>query len=342
MSFKKVQKIPEPAEIIEALPISEDVRKIKKARDREIAEIFTGESDRFLMIVGPCSADNEESVITYISRLAEVQEKVKDRMMIVPRIYTNKPRTTGEGYKGMLHQPDPEKKPNLVEGILAIRKMHIRAIRESGMVCADEMLYPENYEYLEDLLGYIAVGARSVENQQHRLTVSGTYMPVGMKNPTSGDISIMLNAIRAAQGEHTFIFRGWEVNTDGNPLTHAIMRGAVDKFGKSIANYHYEDIIYLIEEYEKRKLKHPAIIVDTNHSNSDKQFAQQPRIAMEVVRNRQYDSRVRQYVKGLMVESYLEEGRQEIGENTFGKSITDPCLGWDATERMIYDLAELV
>ncbi len=342
MSFKKVQKIPEPAEIIEALPISEDVRKIKKARDREIAEIFTGESERFLMIVGPCSADNEESVITYISRLAEVQEKVKDRMMIVPRIYTNKPRTTGEGYKGMLHQPDPEKKPNLVEGILAIRKMHIRAIRESGMVCADEMLYPENYEYLEDLLGYIAVGARSVENQQHRLTVSGTYMPVGMKNPTSGDISIMLNAIRAAQGEHTFIFRGWEVNTDGNPLTHAIMRGAVDKFGKSIANYHYEDIIYLIEEYEKRKLKHPAIIVDTNHSNSDKQFAQQPRIAMEVVRNRQYDSRVRQYVKGLMVESYLEEGRQEIGENTFGKSITDPCLGWDATERMIYDLAELV
>jgi len=342
MSFKKVQKIPEPAEIIEALPISEDVRKIKKARDREIAEIFTGESERFLMIVGPCSADNEESVISYISRLAEVQEKVKDRMMIVPRIYTNKPRTTGEGYKGMLHQPDPEKKPNLVEGILAIRKMHIRAIRESGMVCADEMLYPENYEYLEDLLGYIAVGARSVENQQHRLTVSGTYMPVGMKNPTSGDISIMLNAIRAAQGEHTFIFRGWEVNTDGNPLTHAIMRGAVDKFGKSIANYHYEDIIYLIEEYEKRKLKHPAIIVDTNHSNSDKQFAQQPRIAMEVVRNRQYDSRVRQYVKGLMVESYLEEGRQEIGENTFGKSITDPCLGWDATERMIYDLAELV
>jgi len=342
MSFKKVQKIPEPAEIIEALPISEDVRKIKKARDREIAEIFTGESERFLMIVGPCSADNEESVISYISRLAEVQEKVKDRMMIVPRIYTNKPRTTGEGYKGMLHQPDPEKKPNLVEGILAIRKMHIRAIRESGMVCADEMLYPENYEYLEDLLGYIAVGARSVENQQHRLTVSGTYMPVGMKNPTSGDISIMLNAIRAAQGEHTFIFRGWEVNTDGNPLTHAIMRGAVDKFGKSIANYHYEDIIYLIEEYEKRKLKHPAIIVDTNHSNSDKQFAQQPRIAMEVVRNRQYDSRVRQYVKGLMVESYLEEGRQEIGENTFGKSITDPCLGWAATERMIYDLAELV
>ena len=340
MPFTKVQSIPEPAEVVSLLPPDESVRKAKAQRDLEIAAILSGEDSRFLLIIGPCSADNEDAVCDYITRLAGLQDKVKDKILMVPRIYTNKPRTTGEGYKGMLHQPDPEKKPNLAEGILAIRRMHLRAIRESGMSSADEMLYPENHEYLEDLLSYVAVGARSVENQQHRLTASGVDVPVGMKNPTSGDITIMLNAVKAAQMGHTFIFRGAEVMTRGNPMAHTILRGAVDKFGKSIANYHYEDIALLIDEYEKRGLKHPAILVDTNHSNSDKHHGEQPRIALEVIRNRNYDSRIRAYVKGLMVESYLEEGRQDIGEHIYGKSITDPCLGWENTFRMVMDMAE--
>ncbi len=340
MSFKRIAQLPEPAEIIEMMPLSASMKEAKARRDEEIRKVFSGEDDRFALIIGPCSADNEDAVCSYIGRLAEIQEEVKDCILIIPRIYTNKPRTTGEGYKGMLHQPNPSERPNMSAGIRAIRRIHMRAISETGLSCADEMLYPENYDYLEDLLSYVAVGARSVENQQHRLTCSGVQVPVGMKNPTSGDITIMLNAIKAAQVDHTFIYRGWEVESEGNPLVHAILRGAVDKFGKSIANYHFEDIMYLIGEYEKRDLKNPAIIVDTNHSNSNKEYAQQPRIALEVVRNRSFDPRVKQYLKGLMVESYLEEGRQEIGENTFGKSITDPCMGWEQTARMIRQIAE--
>ena len=340
MGFEKVRQMPLPEDIIRDMPLPENLRQVKEERDRQISAVFTGELDRFILIIGPCSADREDAVLEYIERLAGVQEQVKDQILIVPRIYTNKPRTTGEGYKGMLHQPDPSQLPDMLEGIRAIRRIHMRAIRETGLSCADEMLYPENHEYLDDLLSYVAVGARSVENQQHRLTASGLHVPVGMKNPTSGDISIMMNSVRAAQTPHTFIYRGWEVKTPGNPLVHTIMRGAVDKFGKNIANYHYEDLMLLIEAYESRELLYPAVIVDTNHANSAKLYTRQPRIAKEVVRSRHDDSKIRQYVKGLMVESYLEEGRQEIGENRYGCSITDPCLGWADTERMIQELAE--
>lgn len=340
MGMNFIKKIPTAEEIIAQLPLPEQVKEMKKNKDNEIKKIFTGESQKFLLIIGPCSADNEDSVCEYIGRLAEVQEKVKDVLTLMPRIYTNKPRTTGEGYKGMVHQPDPSKKPDLCEGIKAIRKLHIRALSEFHMPAADEMLYPENYMYLLDVLGYIAVGARSVENQQHRLTVSGVCTPVGMKNPTSGDLPVMLNSIRAAQNSHTFIYNGWETTTAGNPLAHGILRGAVDSFGKNIPNYHYEDLIEIANEYEKQKLVNPTLIIDTNHANSMKRYYEQPRIASEVLMSRKYDPLLKKMIRGLMIESYLVEGRQDIGDNIYGKSITDACLGWEKTEKLIYTIAE--
>lgn len=340
MPFSYIQEMPSPQEIFNAIPLPNDLAQIKKVRDGQIKKVFEGTSEQFLLIIGPCSADNEDAVCAYIEKLARVQEKVKDQVIIIPRVYTNKPRTTGEGYKGMLHQPNPNEKPNLFEGIKAIRSMHIKVIRETHLTCADEMLYPENYAYLDDLLSYVAIGARSVENQQHRLTVSGMDVPAGMKNSTSGDISIMLNAIKASQIDHTFIFRGWEVSTPGNPLTHGILRGAVNKYGTNIPNYHYEDLVSVIEQYKKRELLNPALIIDTNHANSNKKYKEQPRIAREIMNNRIYDKRLRKYIKGLMIESYIEEGSQRIGDNIYGKSITDPCLGWEDTEKMIYEIAE--
>lgn len=340
MSMKFVKKIPSSDEIINQIPLPADVKEIKKARDLVIKNIFEGQDDRFILIVGPCSADNEESVCNYIERLAKLQENVEDRIVIIPRIYTNKPRTTGEGYKGMVHQPDPSKAPDLLEGIKAIRKLHIRALTEFHMPAADEMLYPENFSYLSDVLGYHAIGARSVENQQHRLTVSGIDMPVGMKNPTSGDLSVMLNSIIAAQQSHTFIYNGWEVKTTGNPLAHAILRGAVDSYGRNIPNYHYEDLIYITKKYEKLELKNPSIIIDTNHANSMKCYYEQPRIAREILLSRRHNDAIKGIIKGLMIESYIEEGKQGIGENIYGKSITDACLGWNDTEKLIYYIAE--
>ena len=340
MSIKFIKRIPTADEIIEQIPMPKHIEEIKLNRDREIRDIFEDKDDRFILIIGPCSADNEDSVCEYIEKLAGVQEKVKDSILIIPRIYTNKPRTTGEGYKGMAHQPDPSKEPDLFEGIKAIRKMHLRSLCEFYMPAADEMLYPENYTYLSDVLGYIAIGARSVENQQHRLTVSGVDTPVGMKNPTSGDLTVMLNSIIAAQQGHTFIYNGWEIETTGNPLTHAILRGAVDPYGRNIPNYHYEDLIRIAKEYEKLYLSNPSIIVDTNHANSMKCYAEQPRIAREVLMSRKYDSLLKKMIKGLMIESYLLEGRQGIGENIYGKSITDACLGWESTEKLIYNIAE--
>ena len=340
MSIEFINKLPTPDEIREQFPVSKKLQEIKKIRDQEISDIFTGKSDKFLLIIGPCSADNEDSVCDYVSRLARVNEKVKDRLVLVPRIYTNKPRTTGEGYKGMVHQPDPEKKPDFLAGLVAIRKMHIRAVEESGLTCADEMLYPENYRYLSDILSYVAIGARSVEDQQHRLTVSGFDIPAGMKNPTSGDFSVMLNSVFAAQHPHSFIYRGWEVNTSGNELAHTILRGATNKHGQNTPNYHYEDLNRLLEMYGKMNLKNPACIVDTNHSNSNKQFEQHVRIAKEVMHNRKLNSDIHSLVKGLMIESYIEEGCQKVGGGIYGKSITDPCLGWADTERLILDLAD--
>lgn len=338
MSFEYIKVLPSPEEIIERMPLSEKGKKIKEERDLMIRRVFEGKDDRFILIIGPCSADNEDSVLDYVHRLALIQKEVEDKIIIIPRIYTNKPRTTGEGYKGMVHQPDAQKKANMYEGIKAIRNLHLRAIEETGLTCADEMLYPENYDYLKDLLSYVAIGARSVENQQHRLTVSGIDIPSGMKNPTSGDISVMLNAIRAAQVSHTFIYRGYEVKTTGNPLTHAILRGYMNQYGRNFPNYHYEDVKNLIEAYEERGLDHPAIIIDMNHANSDKKFAEQPRIAYEVIRNRHYDMNLKRVIKGIMVESYIEEGTQAIDEGVYGKSITDPCLGWPATEDLLREL----
>ncbi|NLL70265.1 MAG: 3-deoxy-7-phosphoheptulonate synthase [Epulopiscium sp.] len=340
MGLKFIRPLPSPEEIISEIPMPAHLTKLKKERDAEIKKVFLGESEKFLLIIGPCSADNEDAVCQYVERLAKVQEKVKDCILMIPRVYTNKPRTTGEGYKGMVHQPHPDQAANMLEGIHAIRKMHIHAFESSGLSAADEMLYPENYSYLDDVLSYVAIGARSVENQQHRLTVSGIEIPAGMKNCTSGDISIMLNSIKAAQLQHTFIYRGWEVQTTGNPLTHAIMRGAVNQYGQNIPNYHYEDLMSLIEEYEKRQLQNPSIIIDTNHANSMKRFEEQPRIAMEIVRNREYSPILKEKVKGLMIESYLEEGSQSISDHIYGKSITDPCLGWEDTKKMIYRIAE--
>ena len=341
MSFTFIRQLPTP-DVVKALePMSEEMAQIKAGRDQLIRDVITGKSDKFLVIVGPCSADNEDAVCEYTNRLAEVQEKVADRLVIVPRIYTNKPRTTGEGYKGMLHQPDPEAKPDILTGILAIRRMHIRSISETGLTAADEMLYPDNWHYLSDILSYVAIGARSVENQEHRLMVSGLDIPVGMKNPTSGDFSVMLNSVVAAQGGHDFISRGWEVRTEGNPLTHTILRGAVNKHGNTIPNYHYEDIQLLLEKYEERNLENPAVLIDANHSNSGKKYKQQIRIVKEILHSRRIDEDIRKLVKGVMIESYLVEGCQQIGtDHVYGKSITDPCLGWEDTEKLLYTIAE--
>lgn len=343
MNLDFIRKLPIPKEIKEQFPLSENLKKIKAERDAEIAKVFTGESDKFILIIGPCSADREDAVLDYTSRLAKVQEKVKDKIIIIPRIYTNKPRTTGEGYKGMVHQPDPNKKEDMLEGLLAIRDLHTRAIAETGLTCADEMLYPENYRYLNDLLSYVAIGARSVENQQHRLTASGIDIPVGMKNPTGGDLGVMLNSIMAAQASHTFLYRGWECQSHGNPLAHAILRGYVNKHGNSLPNYHYEDIMYLYELYSERNLQNMAVIIDTNHANSGKQWEQQIRISKEIIHSCNHSKEIKSIVKGLMIESYIEDGNQKIGDNcVYGKSITDPCLGWEKSERLIYDIAESI
>ena len=342
MSFEYVQEIPSPKEILAAMPLSPELAEIKKQRDQEIKAAFTRENSKLVLIIGPCSAHDEDAVCDYIARLAKVQAEVKDRIIIIPRIYTNKPRTTGIGYKGMAHQPKLQEKPNIVEGIKAIRKMHIRALRESHLPAADEMLYPGNYPYLEDVLSYVAVGARSVENQAHRLTCSGLDIPVGMKNPTSGDMEVTLNSIQAAQAPHVFSYNRWEVKTTGNPLTHAVLRGAVDYHGLAVPNYHYEDLKLFAGSYKKRGLVNPAIIVDTNHANSDKKFAEQPRIAMEVMQSRRHSSLLKDKIRGFMIESFIEEGTQKVTENVYGKSITDPCLGWKDSEKLIRDLAEMV
>ena len=342
MSFQYVREMPGVRDILESIPVADDLKEIKEKRDREIRSVFERESEKFLVIIGPCSADNEDSVCEYVSKLARLQDEVKQKLILIPRIYTNKPRTTGEGYKGMAHQPKPSEAPNMVNGLKAIRKMHIRALRESHLSAADEMLYPGNYPYLEDILSYVAVGARSVESQLHRLTISGIDVPAGMKNPTSGDLEVMLNSVQAAQMPHVFVYNSWEVKTSGNALTHCILRGYVDQYGTNFPNYHYEDLKRLSETYKKRNLSHPAIIVDTNHANSNKKFAEQPRIAKEVMRSRQNSKTLRNNVKGLMIESYLVEGTQKISENIYGKSITDPCLGWDDSERLVRDLADYV
>lgn len=339
MGFKYIQQIPEPEEMKLHLPMSKNLLDIKKQRDLDIKGVFENTNDKFILIIGPCSAHCETSVLKYVSKLAKVQDAVKDKIIMIPRVYTNKPRTTGEGYKGMLHQPNPSGLPDMLEGIHAIRKLHMKVISETGLSSADEMLYPSNYPYVEDLLSYIAVGARSVENQKHRLTVSGVDIPVGMKNPTSGDLMVMLNSIKAAQIEHNFIYNGFEVQTSGNDLSHSILRGAVNQHGRNIPNYHYEDLVYLAEAYEKRALKNPALIIDTNHANSMKLFSEQPRIAHEVLRSRTYNPSLKKLVKGLMIESYLVEGKQSENGHVMGQSITDPCLGWDQTERLIYDIA---
>lgn len=341
MSFTFIKELPSPGEIKKQYPLSEKAVAIKKQRDKEIRDIITGASHKFLVIIGPCSADNEEAVCDYISRLAMVQKKVEDQVLIVPRIYTNKPRTTGEGYKGIAHQPDPEKKPDLLAGLVAMRIMHMRAIEDYGLPAADEMLYPENWGYVEDLLSYVAIGARSVEDQHHRLTVSGFDVPAGMKNPTSGDFSVMLNSVYAAQHRHHFIYRGYEVETTGNELTHVVLRGAVNKRGVCNPNYHYEDLVRLIEMYEKMDLKYPAAIIDSNHSNSNKQYEEQVRIVKEVMHNRQLSEAIRTIVKGVMIESYIEPGCQGVHEHVYGKSITDPCLGWEESEQLIYDIARM-
>ena len=336
------RQLPIPQEVKERYPISYEQSEIVASRATELKHIFDGTSDKFLLVIGPCSADNEDSVIDYISRLRTVQDKVADKIFIVPRIYTNKPRTTGDGYKGMLHQPNPSEKPDMYRGIVTIRELHMRALRETGFSCADEMLYPENYQYLSDVLGYVAVGARSVENQQHRLVSSGLDIPVGMKNPTSGDISVMMNSITAAQHRHTFIYRNWEVHSDGNPYAHAILRGYVNRHGQSMPNYHYEDLVHLAQTYAESGLANPAVVVDTNHANSGKKYLEQIRIAKEVLHSCRHDADVKRLVRGFMIESYIEDGAQKIGECVWGKSITDPCLGWEKTERLIYDIADLL
>ncbi len=341
MNIEYKKKLPASSQIKEMYPLSPKASRQKAANDEQIQDIFTGKDDRLLLIIGPCSADREDAVLDYISRLRKVQEEVKDKILIVPRVYTNKPRTTGEGYKGMLHQPDPNARPDMLRGVIAIRKMHIKALEETGFSCADEMLYPENYRFLSDVMGYVAVGARSVENQQHRLVASGLSVPTGMKNPTSGDLSVMMNSIRAAQHGHTFLFTDWEVESKGNPLAHAIMRGAVDAYGKNIPNYHYEDLQRLNEAYAAGDYKNPAVIVDCNHNNSGKRYLEQVRIAKEVLHSTRYSEDIGKLVKGLMIESYIEDGNQKVEDGVYGKSITDPCLGWEKSERLIYELAEL-
>ena len=340
MSMTFHHKLPIPKEIKEQLPVTEEMQKIKETRDEELRKIFTGESDRFLLVIGPCSADSKEPVLDYIGRLRLLEDKVKDKMMIVPRIYTNKPRTTGGGYKGMLHQPDPHQRPDMLKGILAIRDIHMCALADYGFGCADEMLYPENYRYLSDLLSYVAVGARSVENQQHRLTASGLDIPVGMKNPTGGDLSIMMNSITAGQHAHTFLYRGWEVESSGNLYTHAILRGYIDSSGRSLPNYHYEDLRKLSDLYAQTELKNPAVLIDTNHANSGKNYLEQIRIASDVLYSIRHNDDVKHLVKGLMIESYIEDGAQKMNEYCYGKSFTDPCLGWDKTEKLVLEIAE--
>ncbi len=343
MNMEFYRKLPIPKDIKEQFPLTKSAKEALDARVCDIKKILSGESDKFMLIIGPCSADREDAVLDYIYRLREVEERVRDKLIIVPRIYTNKPRTTGEGYKGMLHQPDPNQEPDMLKGIIAIRQLHMKAICETGFGCADEMLYPENYRYLSDLLAYVAVGARSVEDQQHRFTASGFDIPAGMKNPTSGDISVMMNSIKAAQSSHIFLYRGWEVKTQGNEYAHAILRGYVDKQGKSHPNYHYEDLYDLYETYMASGLENPAVIVDTNHSNSGKKYLEQVRIAKEILHSCRYSADIHKIVKGLMVESYLEDGAQKICDNSiYGKSVTDPCLGWEKTERLIYDIAEVL
>lgn len=340
MSMNFHRKLPIPQEVKKEFPLTERMIQVKEERDAEIRDVFDGSSDKFILIIGPCSADHSEPVLEYISRLRRVADKVSDKMIIIPRIYTNKPRTTGQGYKGMLHQPDPDAKPDMYKGIVAIRELHRAALKDFDFTCADEMLYPENYRYLSDLLSYVAIGARSVENQQHRLTASGISAPVGMKNPTGGDLGVMMNSIVAAQSSHTFLYRGWEVTSDGNPYSHAILRGYIDYAGRNVSNYHYEDLLRVEELYEKLNLKNPSVIVDTNHNNSGKKYLEQIRIAKDIVHSRNQNADIKRLVKGLMIESYIEDGAQGIGEHVFGKSITDPCLGWEKTEQLIYDLAE--
>ena len=338
MNFHR--KLPIPQEVKQEYPLTARMEQVKAARDESIRAVFDGRSDKFILIIGPCSADHSEPVLEYIARLRRIEEEVSDKIIIIPRIYTNKPRTTGQGYKGMLHQPDPDAKPDMYKGIVAIRELHMAALRDYDFSCADEMLYPENYRYLSDLLSYVAIGARSVENQQHRLTASGIGAPVGMKNPTGGDLSVMMNSIVAAQSSHTFIYRGWEVTSDGNPYAHAILRGYVDYAGRSVSNYHYEDLLRVEELYENSKLANPSVIVDTNHNNSGKKYLEQVRIAKDIVHSRNQNADIKRLVKGLMIESYLEDGAQGMGEHVFGKSITDPCLGWEKTERLILDIAD--
>ena len=340
MEFKR--KLPIPMEIKAQYPLTPELSRIKEARDVEIADVFTGKSDKLVLIIGPCSADREDAVMEYCERLAGLQEKVSEKLILIPRVYTNKPRTTGEGYKGLLHQPDPEQDWDMLEGVVAIRRLHTNVLANTGLSTADEMLYPDNYRYLSDLLAYVAVGARSVENQEHRLTSSGIAVPVGMKNPTSGDISVMLNSILAAQRSHTFIYRGWEVKTTGNELTHAILRGYVNKHGEAIPNYHFEDLEHLYNAYTVKGLQNIALIVDANHSNSAKKYLEQPRICKEVLHSCRHSEHIKSMVKGFMIESYLEGGSQKIGEHIYGKSITDPCIGWADTERLVQDIAELI
>ncbi len=337
-----IRKLPIPLDTKEKYPLSSAAEEAKEINDSEIKAVFEGKSDKLLLIIGPCSADSEEPVMEYVYRLKNLQDKVKDKLILIPRIYTNKPRTTGDGYKGMLHQPNPNGEPDVYKGVLAIRNLHARVLTETGLPTADEMLYPSNYRYLSDIISYVAVGARSVENQEHRLVSSGIEVPVGMKNPTAGDISVMMNSITAAQHQHTFIYRGWEVKTSGNPYAHAILRGYVNKHGQSIPNYHYEDLEHLCESYSRLSLENPAVIVDANHSNSGKKFDEQPRICKEVLHSCRHNSDIKKLVKGFMIESYLEDGAQKIGDGVFGKSITDPCLGWDKSEKLICDIAELI
>ncbi len=342
MSMNFMRKLPIPMDMKEKYPVSMKLGEVIEKRNNQIKDIFSGKSDKFALIIGPCSADREDAVMEYMYRLKNLQDKVEDKILIIPRIYTNKPRTTGEGYKGMASQPDPTKKPDLYEGLISIRRLHTRAIEETGFTCADEMLYPENYRYLSDVLGYVAIGARSVENQQHRLTSSGIEVPVGMKNPTAGDYSVMLNSIVAAQKSHMFVYRGWEVETTGNPYAHAILRGYVNKHGNALPNYHYEDLALLHEMYAERNVENMGVVIDTNHSNSGKKYLEQIRIAKEIMNSRNSNDEMKKFVKGLMIESYLEDGSQKVEEGVFGKSITDPCLGWDKTEKLVLDLAELV
>ena len=342
MSFEYIQKLPTPDEIRDKFPLTKELAAIKAERDKMISDVFTGKSDKFLVIIGPCSADNEDSVCEYVTRLGKVNEKVKDKLILIPRIYTNKPRTTGEGYKGITSQPDPEGKTDFHAGLIAMRHMQLKAIEESGLTAADEMLYPENWGYVADILSYVAIGARSVEDQAHGMTASGFDVPAGMKNPTSGTLSVMLNSVYAAQQEHCFVYRGYEVKTNGNPLAHCVLRGSSNKHGQSIPNYHYEDLSLLLQLYNQREIINPAAIIDCNHNNSNKKFMEQIRIAKEVLHSRSLNPDIRSLVKGLMIESYLEEGNQKIGEGVYGKSITDPCLGWDDTEKLILEMAELV